>query len=265
MAEAVETALFCSDKGGVGKTLVASLRIARHQMRHGGLPTIVEVESEPRLSLVFGKENVRFFPVETDPAKIEADPSLAYGVWDKVAEAAKASAAPVVLDIGANLLRPFAHYCAEAGDYGPWGAGGNVSAFAVATGEAKAVGSARAALFHLAQALPASRRFLVLNERDARLFPLDAEGAGVKSIVAETGAAGVLRVPCCTSAAFAEATDRNMQLVEAVKVEPSVWEKGCGLAGPAAARAAHRLAVFLRDGVRAFDPVYGPMADAAVA
>jgi hypothetical protein len=264
MAKAVETALFCSDKGGVGKTLVASLRIARHQMQHGKLPTIVEVESDPRLSLVFGKDNVHFFPVETDPAKIEADSSLVYGVWDRVADVAKSSKTPVVLDVGANLLRPFAHYCAEAGDYGPWGTGGNVSAFAVTTGEGRAVSSARAALFHLAQALPQSRRFLVLNERDARLFPLDAESAGVKAIVAETGAAGVLRVPCCTSAAFAEVTDRAMPLAEAVKHEPGFWEKECGLAGPAAARAAHRLAVFLRDGVAAFDAVYGS-ADAAVA
>lgn len=265
MAKAVETNIVASDKGGVGKTLVASLRIARHQLQHGKLPTIVEVETEPRLALTFGRDNVRFFPFEADPAKIEADPSLSYAVWDGVADVVKSSKAPVVVDIGANLMKPFAHYLAEQGDYGPWGKGDSVTLFAVATGEAKAVNSARAALFHMAQALPASRRYFVLNARDERLFPLDAEGAGVKGIVAETGAAGVLRVPCCTSAAFAEVSDRNMPLVEAVKVEPSVWEKECGLAGPAAARAAHRLALFLRDGTRAFDPVYGALAEPAPA
>ena len=76
MAKGIETNIVASDKGGVGKTLVASLRIARHQMQHGKLPTTVEVESDPRLSLVFGAETVRFSPVEADPAKIEADPSL---------------------------------------------------------------------------------------------------------------------------------------------------------------------------------------------
>ncbi|GAA0574577.1 hypothetical protein GCM10009416_11600 [Craurococcus roseus] len=255
---AVETAIVASDKGGVGKTLTAHLRVARHQMQNGGrLPVVVEVESEPRLSAIFGADNVKFFPVELDPARLEADPSLAYATWDAVADVVKRSGTTVVLDLGANLVVPFCRYVAEAGDYGPWGKGDAVTFFAVATGESRAVSSARAALFHVRAALPASRRFFTLNQRDERIFPLDVESAGVKEIIAETGATGAIRIPCCTSAAFAPMTDANAQLTEAVKLSPDHWERELGLPGPAAARAAHRLALFLRDGAAAFDAVYG--------
>ena len=102
--------------------------------------------------------------------------------------------------------------------------------------------------------LPESRRYLIVNGRDERFLPLDVDGPGVKTIVSDTGAHGALRVPACTSQAFSAVVDRHMPLVEAVKVEPSVWENDCGLTFDAAARAARRLAVFLRDGVAAFEP-----------
>ena len=56
-----------------------------------------------------------------------------------------------------------------------------------------------------------------------------------------------------------------MPLLDAVKVEPATWEKDCGIPFDAAARAARRLAVFLCDGVKAFDAVQRPAAHAAPA
>jgi hypothetical protein len=251
-----ETVCFGSDKGGAGKSLAASLWIARYQMANGGkLPTIVEVEARPRLAKIYGADRVKHFAANRHtPEEIEADPSLTYETWDGVAGMARASKAPVVIDMGANLTRAFAAYLAEQGDYGAWGMGASFTFYAVTTGEPNAVEAARDGLHFMGQALPESRRFLVVNGRDERVLPLDVNGPGVRSIVEETKAHGALRVPACTSQAFSAVVDRHMPLVEAVKVEPSQWQQDCGLTFDAAARAARRLAVFLRDGVQAFDP-----------
>lgn len=259
MTKTVETVCFGSDKGGVGKSLAASLWIARHQMANkGALPTIIEVEARPRLAKIYGAERVRHFAANRHTSEeIEADPSLTYETWDGVAAVARAAKSPVVIDLGANLTRAFASYLAEMGETGAWGLGAGFSFYAVTTGEPNAVDAARDGLGFMAQALPASRRFLVVNGRDERLLPLDINGPGVRSIVEETKAHGAVRFPACTSQAFSAVVDRHMPLVEAVKAEPAVWEKDCGLPFDAASRAARRLAVFLRDGVAAFEPAPG--------
>ena len=259
MAKTIETVCFGSDKGGVGKSLAASLWIARYQMANGGkLPTIVEVEARPRLAKMYGTDRVKHFGAnQHTPEEIEADPSLTYETWDGVAGVARAAKSPVVIDVGANMTRSFAAYLAEMGDSGAWGRGADFSFYSVTTGEPNAVDAARDGLGFMAQALPESRRFLVVNGRDERILPLDVDGPGVRSIVEETRAHGALRVPACTSQAFSAVVDRHMPLVEAAKVEPAVWEKDCGLTFDAAARAARRLALFLRDGVAAFEPAGG--------
>ncbi len=267
MAKTVETVCFGSDKGGVGKSLAASLWIARYQLANGGkLPVIVEIEARPRLAKVFGADKVRHFDANGHaPEAVEADPSLIYSTWDGVAGVARAAKAPVVIDLWANLTRAFAAYLAEQGEHGAWGAGSGFTFYSVATGEPNAIEAARDALGFIGQALPESRRHLVVNGRDERFLPLDPDGPNARAIVEETGAAGALKMPACTSQAFSAVVDRHMPLLDAVKVEPATWEKDCGIPFDAAARAARRLAVFLRDGVKAFDVASGPAAHAAPA
>ena len=50
MAEQLETAAFGSDKGGVGKSLAASLRISKHFLDTGKLPVIVTGKSPARIA-----------------------------------------------------------------------------------------------------------------------------------------------------------------------------------------------------------------------
>lgn len=267
-ARTVETVCFGSDKGGVGKSLAASLWIARHQLANGGgLPVIIEVEARPRLAKVFGADKVRHFAANRHaPEELEASPSLIYEVWDGVAGVVRQARSPVVIDLGANLTKAFAAYLAEQGEHSPWGTGEGFTFHAVATGEPNAAEAARDALHYMGQALPASARWLVVNGRDERFLPLDLGSQAVRSIVAEMKAAGALKVPACTSQAFSAVVDRHMPLLDAVKVEPAAWEEDCGIPFDAAARAARRLAVFLRDGVKAFDPAAaGPAGRAAPA
>jgi hypothetical protein len=66
MADQVETAAFGSDRGGVGKSKAAELRISRHFLQHGRLPAIIEIEADPRLSLIYGQENVKLFRIAQD-------------------------------------------------------------------------------------------------------------------------------------------------------------------------------------------------------
>ena len=93
----------------------------------------------------------------------------------------------------------------------------------------------------------------MVNGRDERFLPLDPDAPNVRAILAETGAAGALKVPACTSQAFSAVVDRHMPLLDAIKVEPAAWERDCGITFDAAARAARRLAMFVREGVQAFD------------
>jgi len=89
MAEQMETAAFGSDKGGVGKSLAASLRITRHFLQTGKLPAIIEVESDPRLSRIYGEDKVKLFRVGQDKlSDIEKDPSLVYRLWTRSAMSA---------------------------------------------------------------------------------------------------------------------------------------------------------------------------------
>ncbi len=87
MPEQVETAAFGSDRGGVGKSKAAELQISRHFLQHGKLPTIIEVEADPRLSLIYGQANVKLFRIAQDRlVDIERDPSLVYKVWDAIGD-----------------------------------------------------------------------------------------------------------------------------------------------------------------------------------
>lgn len=265
MPEHVETAAFGSDRGGVGKSKAAELRISRHLLRHGALPTIIEVEADPRLTLVYGAENVKLFRVAQERlADIERDPSLVYRTWEAVGEVCMASKQPVVLDIGANLTRPFALWLNEYGEDGPFGAGAPLGFFAVTTGDALAVRSCNQALAYVAQAVPESRRFVVVNERDAR-FPLASDAAAVKEMAKAHGVRAVLRMPACLSPGLAYVVDRHMRLDEAAAMDAAAWEKACGFPRLEAVRAQRRMVAFLDDGVRAFDAAYGPMADAVPA
>jgi len=256
MAEQVETAAFGSDKGGVGKSLAASLRISKHFLDTGKLPVIIEVESDPRLSRVYGEDAVKLFRVGQDKlSDIEKDPSLVYRLWDQIGDVCMKAKAPVVLDIGANLTRTFALWLNEYGEDGPWGTGAKLSFYGVTTGDDMAVQSVNRALSYMAQAVPDSRRFLIINERDEARFPLASDGPAVSRIVKDNGVVGVLRMPVNISPGFAHVVDRHMRLDEAVLMTPEQWQKACGFTRMEAVRAHRRMVSFVDDGIRAFGSV----------
>ena len=262
MAERNETAAFGSDKGGVGKSLAATLRISRHLLQHGKLPGIVEVESDPRLSRIYGEDKVKLFRVGQDKlSDIEKDPSLVYRLWDQIAEVCMKAKGLTVVDIGANLTRTFALWLNEYGEDGPWGTGTGLDFFGVTTGDDMAVQSVNRALSYMAQAVPDSRRHLIINERDEARFPLASDGPAVARIVKEHGVAGVLRMPVCISPGFAHVVDKHMRLDEAVQLSPEQWQKACGFTRMEAVRAQRRMVSFLDDGIQAFDAAYGAMAE----
>ena len=265
MPEQVETAAFGSDRGGVGKSKAAELRISRHFLQHGELPTIVEVEADPRLSLIYGQDNVKLFRIAQERlVDVERDPSLVYKTWDAVGEVCMESKAPVVLDIGANLTRTFALWLNEYGEDGPFGTGAPLRFYGVTTGDALAVRSLNQALHYVAEAAPDSRRFIVVNERDAR-FPLASDAPAIKEMAKAHGVRGVLRVPACMSPGLAHTVDRHMRLDAAAAMTAEAWAKACGFPRLEAVRAQRRMVSFLDDGVRAFDGAYGPMAEAVPA
>lgn len=265
MAEQVETAAFGSDRGGVGKSKAAELRISRHFLQHGRLPTIVEVEADPRLSLIYGEDKVQLFRIAQDSlGAIERDPSLVYRMWDRIGDLCMTAKGTVVLDIGANLTRTFALWLNEYGEDGPFGAAAPLGFFGVTTGDALAVQSLNQALAYVAQAAPESRRFVVVNERDAR-FPLASDAPALREIVKAHGVRGVLRMPACLSPGLAHVVDRHMRLDEAAAKPIEWWERTCGFPRLEAVRAHRRLVAFLDDGARMFDPACGPLpAEAAV-
>jgi hypothetical protein len=260
-----ETAAFGSDRGGVGKSKATELRISRHLLQHGKLPTIIEVEADPRLSLIYGQDAVQLFRIAQDSlGDIERNPSLVYRMWDQIGDVCMRAKGLVVLDIGANLTRTFALWLNEYGEDGPFGTGTPLSFFGVTTGDALAVQSVNQALGYVAQAVPDSRRFVIINERDAR-FPLASDAPALKEMVKAHGVGGVLRMPACMSPGLAHMVDRHMRLDTAAALTADAWEKACGFPRLEAVRAQRRMVAFLDDGTQMFDAAYGPMAEAATA
>lgn len=133
------------------------------------------------------------------------------------------------------------------------------------TGDDMAVQSVNRALSYVAQAVPESRRFLIINERDEARFPLASDGPAVTRIVKENGVAGVLRMPVCISPGLAHVVDKHMRLDAAAVLTPDQWQKACSFTRMEAVRAHRRMVSFVDDGIRAFDAAYGPMADAVPA
>lgn len=184
---------------------------------------------------------------------------------DQIGDVCLKAKGPVVLDIGANLTRTFALWLNEYGEDGPWGTGAGLSFFGVTTGDDMAVQSVNRALSYMAQAVPDSRRFLIINERDEARFPLASDGPAVARIVKEHGIAGVLRMPVNISPGFSHVVDKHMRLDEAAPMTPDQWQKACGFPRMEAVRAHRRMLSFVDDGMHAFDAAYGRMAEAVPA
>lgn len=263
MADRPETAAFGSDRGGVGKSKAAELRIGRHLLEHGRLPAIIEVESDPRLAQIYGEDSVRLFRIAQDKlVDLERNPSLVYRMWDQIGEICMSAKGDVVLDIGANLTRTFALWLNEYGEDGPFAEGAPLTFYGVTTGDGHAVQSVNQALSYVAQAVPDSRRCLVINERDAQ-FPLASDAPSVRGMMAAHGLAAVLRMPACMSPGLPHVVDRHLRLDEAAARPVAWWERECGLPRLEAVRAQRRLIAFLDEGTRMFDPVYGTVPEAA--
>lgn len=253
MADPPRCVAFGSDRGGVGKSKAAELYISRHLLQHGRLPLILEVESDPRLLQIYGAEAVRLFRVAQDRlADLERNPALVYRLWDAVGEACLQASSEVVLDLGANMTRPFALWLNEYGEEGPFGAGGGLAFYGVTTGDLLAVQSVNQALGYVAQAVPEAQRHLVINEKEAQ-FPLASEAPVIREMAQRHGLRQIHRLPACLSPALSHVVDRQLRLDEAVEKPVEWWQAECGMPRLEAVRARRRLVSFLDDGIRMFD------------
>lgn len=216
--------IFGSDKGGVGKTLAAQACITRILTETGRLPIIVEVEAEARLGAVYGQKAVRSFTLGANRLEeLERNPRLIYAMWNDVGELLlDATDRDVVLDLGANLTKSLMLWLDEYGADGPVGAGEPVHFHALTTGETAALTSAGLALQYAAHSLPASRRVLLVNERDEGTFPLSLDAGPVRALLKQHGAEAA-RLPRCMSPALASIVDQRMRLDEALTQPADFW------------------------------------------
>lgn len=167
--------VIANDKGGVGKSLVAQ-GIILAGAEKGITPAILEVESSPRLSKIFDGVQTITPPIH-DPDTLYRDPDAIFSVWDDVASAALESASGAVVDIGANLFRPFLRWNAAGGARRLKG-GAGMTVVAVMTMDRNALSAGLDALQEAGETLPQARRIAVLNSSIADFIEGDKKIAG---------------------------------------------------------------------------------------
>ncbi|HEV7455727.1 MAG TPA: hypothetical protein VGN96_03045 [Roseococcus sp.] len=259
-----EVVLVGSDRGGVGKTMVAETVITRMEAQ-GVRPMVIEIEAEPRLMSVLGPDWVRCLRIAAHgPEELERDPGLLYEVWEELGDAVLGATRPVVVDLGANLTKALAGYLAEVGDEGPFGTGGGTWFLGVTGGDRFSLNSVNHGLAYMQQALPASQRWLVVNEHNPRL-QVASDSPVVQRMVKEHGLRGVMRLPACTAPTLQGVVDENMRLATAAMHGHEHWvEKGYGVSE--SRRSVRRLRSFLADAMEMLAPIFpeaGQAGDAA--
>ncbi|MBV1800473.1 hypothetical protein [Siccirubricoccus sp. G192] len=256
-AHTTRVRIFGSDKGGVGKSLAAQAAVSRVVMETGALPLIIEVEAEPRLALIYGDAVTLFRLSANSLEEIERNPRLLYAMWEAIGELILAHAGEeIVVDLGANLTRALTAWLHEYGEDGPLGSGERTDFYALTTGEANALASANNALAYVAQALPASRRLLLVNQRDEHLFPLDPASTAVRATSKPHGAE-IAVLPRCMSPALAAIVDERMRLDVAMG-HPIEWWASRGMPRLEAVRAVRRLTAWAEEAMAVFAPPGAP-------
>ena len=174
-----------NDKGGVGKSLITQmLYIAARQNNQS--PRLVEVETSSRLShVVDRKSDYRHVaPPQMSPDEMYNNPDRAFDYWDHLA--ATISGQDAIVDLGANLAKPFHSWADQVGsDY--YGDGADFVQVVVLTMESNSLSAGMQNLFDFGNVFPAARRIAVLNpliaefvEGDQRIAKMlqDATGNG---------------------------------------------------------------------------------------
>lgn len=254
-----EVVIIGSDRGGVGKTMVAETVVTRMEA-HGVRPLVIEIEAEPRLMHVLGPEWVRCIRIATHgPEELEKDPALLYEVWEELGDAVLAAQLPVVVDLGANLTKALAGYLVEVGDEGTFGDGADLWFLGITAGDRFSLNSVNHGLAYMSQALPASHRWLVVNEHNPR-FQIRNDSPVVEEMVRAHGLEGVMRLPGCTAPTLQSVVDENMRLATAAMQGHEHWvAREYGVSE--SRRSVRRLRAFLADGMSMLDPIFPSPAD----
>lgn len=252
-----EVVLIGSDRGGVGKTMTAELVATRIEC-HGVRPVVVEVEAEPRLRDVLGEAMVHSLRIAAHgPEELERDPSLLYEVWEELGDIILDAKAPVVVDLGANLTKALAAYLAEVGREGPFGEGDKLWFLGVTGGDRFSLSSVNHGLSYMQQAVPASHRWLVINEQNPR-FHIATEAEPVQHMVRAHRLDGVMRLQACTAPVLQTVVDESQRLAHAAMQDSAHWTaKGYGQSE--SRRAVRRLRAFLAEATAMLDPIFPPL------
>ena len=105
-----------TEKGGVGKTLVASLLVS-HLQNTGRKPIVVDADvqsADDQTSSLSTLINgvVESIEIGISPAALLDDPTLALSHWDRLIDMIDTETS--VVDFGANVAAPLMHWCAES-------------------------------------------------------------------------------------------------------------------------------------------------------
>jgi hypothetical protein len=155
-----KTICVMNDKGGVGKTTFTTA-IAIAASADGVALKGVEVESEPRLSKRYPGEFTHI-PVADVDAMIEQDASAVAAQFDPLFK--QLAAGGRLIDLGANVVRTMMPIFEASGADQYVGEGENVGIVIVTTSNADALDTARKNATAAIKLMPASKRFLVVNE-----------------------------------------------------------------------------------------------------
>lgn len=254
-----EVVVVGSDRGGVGKTMVAETVVTRMEA-HGVRPLVIEIEAEPRLTNVLGADWVRCLRIAAhSPEELERDPSLLYELWEQLGDAVIAARQPVVVDLGANLTKALAGYLAEVGEEGPFGDGAGLWFLGVTGGDRFSLNSVNHGLAYMQQALPPSHRWLVVNEQNPR-FQVQNDSPVITGMVRAHGLEGVLRLPACTAPTLQSVVDDNMRLATAALKGHEYWVS-LDYGVSEARRSVRRMRAFLADAVAMLDPIFPEVPD----
>ena len=101
--------LIANGKGGVAKTTTAVIAAEAFRSTRGNYPVMLDVDQGHKLARFLGAEVVAV-EVDNSPEAIAENPDALLQVWDVVGRALR-SDDDVLIDLGANLVAPFATWC----------------------------------------------------------------------------------------------------------------------------------------------------------